>query len=141
MSDIFKPLTDEEREINDAIDSHIAAKSDKDQVFKAHLILFFGGWVLFLLSPKGSGFERLGLALFLTGLILLPLHVVLAYRERRKAIKVHKLILPYRRKNALPFYNELVEMFADKKGVHLHLNENGSITVTDKRKKEERDGI
>ena len=129
-------LTDEERDIENAIDAHMDATKDKKQVFKLHLITFGVGWVLVMLSPNGSNWERLGVALFLGGMILLPIYLLLSHREFKKEIKAKQLVAVYMRKNAIPLYNEILEKFADVKDIHFHLNDNGSITVTDKRKKE-----
>lgn len=138
MSSFFRTteLTEEEQAINNAIDLHRDAMKDEAMAFMAAILLYATGFILVISSAENSRPERIGSALFLCGLLMIIVHVFLSFRTRKYRRQAKELVDPYLRRKALPFYQELLEMFADKPGVHLHLNENGSITVTDKRKKE-----
>ena len=129
-------LTEEEQAIDRAMDAHIDAMKDEAKALLAAIILYATGFFLVIFSAEDSRPERIGSALFLCGALTLIFHFLLHIRTRKYRKAAKELVEPYMRKKAMPFYDELVEMFADKPGVHLHLNENGSITVTDKRKQE-----
>ena len=140
MSNFYQnpPLTEEEQEINAAIDTHRDALKDEKQAMGAAILLYFAGFTLLIFSAEDSRTERIGNAVMLCGLVMLVVNILLGFRTRKYRDQAKELIDTYRRKHALPFYRELVEMFADKPGVHLHLNDNGSINVTDRRKPEEK---
>ncbi len=136
MSGFYKErkLTKEEQELETALDQHRDAFKDEKNVMSTAGVLYLLGLVLIVI---GHGqIERAGVALFVSGLVCLAGGMLLQLRTRKYRIIAAALLDAYSRKKAIPFYNELTEMFAKKPGVHLHLNNNGSITVTDKRKKE-----
>lgn len=54
---------------------------------------------------------------------------------RRRRIECQHLLDALMRKNALPFYHQLQEKFADQPHLHIHLEANGSITITDRTNK------
>ena len=54
---------------------------------------------------------------------------------RRRRIECQHLLDALMRKNALPFYHQLQERFADQPHLHIHLEANGSITITDRQNK------
>lgn len=136
MSFVREPLTEEEIDINNAIDMHRDALKDEMQAMGAAILLYLIGLILVLFSAENTRPERIGLGLFACGALMFGVNILLGFRTRKYRRQAKELVEPYMRRKALPFYQELVEMFADKPGVHLHLNENGSITVTDKRKQE-----
>lgn len=129
-------LTEEEQAINGAIDMHRDAMKDEALALFAAIVLYGTGFFLVIFSAEDTRPERIGSALFLCGLLMIIVHIFLNIRTRKYRRAAKELVDPYLRKKALPFYQELLEMFADKPGVHLHLNDNGSITVTDRRQKE-----
>lgn len=137
MDLMSKPLTEEEQRVEAAIDDHLEAAKDAGMTFLASMLLNLVGLILFLVSPQGSPFKRVGMALFATSIICFLVHLFCVGREQKKRRVAMDLVMQYKRKNAIPFYQELTEMFADKKGVHVHLEESGVITVTDKRKEKE----
>lgn len=126
-------LTEEEQAINDAVDMHRDAMKDEFQAMAAAGVFYFVGFLLIIFSPTGSRVEHVGNAFFIVGLLLIFVNVLLGFRTRRYRDAARELIEPYVRRKAMPFYQELTEMFADKPGVHLHLAEDGRIVVTDKR--------
>lgn len=138
MSSFYKrtKLTEEEQEIDTAIDAHSEALDDEKHAVMAAGLLWFSGILLTLFSPMGSQLERIGGVLLILALVCFISSIALSYRTRKKKYEAKALVDPYMRKKALPFYNELTEMFAEKPGIHLHLDERGTIIVTDKRKKE-----
>ena len=132
------PLTEEEQEIDAAMDSHIAAAKDERWWTVAGWLGYLIGFPVFLFAPENSMLERIGMAVTLTAILSILVSVVLHGRTRKRHYEAKTLIDAYRRKKAVPFYHELLEVFADKPGIHLHLELDGSITVTDKRNQEER---
>ena len=136
MGFVQRPMTEEEIAINDAIDMHRDALKDEMQALAATFLLYFIGFMLLIFSAENTRPERVGSALLICGFVLVIVYILLGFRTRKYRRQAKELVDPYLRRKALPFYNELIEMFASKPGVHLHLNENGSITVTDKRKRE-----
>lgn len=136
MSFMPRGLTEEEQAINDAVDIHLEAKKDERNTYLLAIVLYFAGLFMQVLSDKDSRPHHIGTALLICAIVVFGVHLALGFRTRKYRYAAKALIDQYRRKQAIPFYNELTEMFAEKPGVHLHLNENGSITVTDKRIKE-----
>lgn len=132
-----KELTEEEQEIDNAMESHKAAKADERMFMTGAWALYLVGFPLFILSPSESSWERVGMAIALTGLLTFILALILSIRTHKKLMQVKEVLQPYLRKKAQPFYNELLEMFADKPGVILHLDDDGHIRVIDNRKKED----
>ena len=134
MSFMAKPLTEEELAVEAAIDAHMDALSDEAMVMKTGFGLNIIGFPLFIF---GSGMaERIGMALILTSLLCILIAMGLGIRTAKRRFEAKRLVDAYMRKKALPFYQELTEMFADKQ-VHVHLEDDGRITVTDKRKEKE----
>lgn len=133
---IEEPLNIEEQAIDAAMDAHREAKEDEKKAVIAIPILYLPG--LFLLIFGGDRVVRAGTLLILFGLMAVLLHIYLQYRSAKKYFEVKRLLNPYLRNKSMPFYNELLGMFADKPGVHLYLEEDGKILVTDKRNKEDK---
>jgi len=137
MSNFYKPeLTPEEKELDTALDEHRDALKDEKQFMVVAIILWFIGLMLATFSSENSSVERIGSGLLLCALVAFAINIALSFRTRKYRYIAKDLLDAYTRKKAIPFYQELTEMFAEKPEVHLHLNDNGSITVTDKRKKE-----
>lgn len=130
-----RELTEEEQAINDAIDMHRDAMKDQGQVGFLGIAAYITAITLSLIGSDGSRAENTGTGLFIIAIILWLVYVALGFRTRKYRREARELMQPYWRKKALPFYQELVEMFADKPGVHLHLEEDGKIVVTDRREK------
>lgn len=137
MSFVKRPMTEEEIDINNAIDAHRDAMKDELNAMVVAGVFYFAGFLLVIFSPKDSRAEHIGNAFFILGLLLILVNVLLGFRTRKYRRAAKELVDPYIRRKALPFYQELTEMFADKPGVHLHLAEDGKIVVTDRRKAED----
>lgn len=138
MSNFYKKreLTPEEKELDRALDDHRDALKDETQTMVVAIVIWLIGITLTAFSPKDSRIEHMGSNLILLALLVFAVHIALGFRTRKYRYIAKDLLDAYTRKKAIPFYQELTEMFAKKPEVHLHLNDNGSITVTDKRKKE-----
>ena len=137
MSFVKTPMvTEEEQAINDAVDMHRDAMKDEFSAMVGAGLFYFVGFLLVVFSANGSKPERVGNAFFICGLLLVAVNVLLGFRTRKYRRAARELIEPYVRRKAIPFYQELTEMFADKPGVHLHLADDGRIIVTDKRNSE-----
>lgn len=139
MSFMAKPLTEEEIDINAAMDDHIEAMHDALKAMKAAILLHISGFACLLIGDQDSQLSRIGFALFLTGSVCFLAHIFLMFREQKKRKVAMELVMAYKRKHALPFFNELTELFANKSGVHIHLEEDGMITIRDKRKEDKSD--
>lgn len=133
----FTKLTEEEQEVNAALDAHRDALRDEMQVMATGMILNIVGLGLLLFSPEDSSPSRIGFGLFLCSILCFIINFALGFRTRKYRNQAKPLVDAYMRKKALPFYQELTEMFADKQGIHLHLDERGTIVVTDRRKQGE----
>lgn len=135
MVDLYKPkLTAEEQRINDALDKHLEAVKDEGKAWGFAVLLYAVGFVFVIASSKDSRPQHVGNALFMCGLFMVLINILLGFRTRKYRREAKELVDPYMRRKAIPFYQELTQMFAEEPGVHLHLNQNGSITVTDRRK-------
>jgi hypothetical protein len=126
--------TTEEQEIDMALDRHKEALRDEMHALGLMFLLYFVGILLVLVSGKDSRGERVGNALIICGLIMVGIHILLGFRTRHYRNKAKPIVDAYLRKKAMPFYQELCEMFREEPGIHLHLADNGKIIVTDKRK-------
>lgn len=127
-----RKLTEEEVEMRAAIDAHQAQDKWEKQLALSAWIAYLIGFPLFIFNSDGP-WEMAG------GLIVgaaLGTFVYTFFIVHRKTVKLareaKKLVDAYMRKKALPFYHELLEKF-DMTGVHIHLNDDGTITITDKR--------
>lgn len=140
MSGFYKErkLTKEEQAIDRAADKHIDALKDEMLVFKGFFGTWFVGLLFSIFSTENSRFKYFGGALMIVAVLFIPVHILLVKRTKKYRHQARVLMDAYFRKKSLPLFNELTEMFADKPGVHLHINNDGSITVTDKRKAKEK---
>lgn len=138
MSNFYKKreLTPEEQELDTALDDHRDALKDEKQAMLLAIVLYFSGLFLNVIGSKDSRLEHVGSALLICAILTFGVHLLLGFRTRKYRYIAKDLLDAYTRKKAMPFYQELTEMFGEKPEVHLHLNDNGSITVTDRRKKE-----
>lgn len=133
MQSFYRQLNGEEEAIRRAMDQHEEALKDEKTVLFGSFALWTVAFILLIISEDGSRTNNVGEGLIICAVICYVVHIGLHFRTRKRKRHAKSLVQPYLRRQALPFYQELVEMFADKPGVHLHLNDNGSITVTDKR--------
>lgn len=138
MSNFYKKsnLTPEEQALDRALDEHRDALKDEKQFMVIAIILWFIGLMLATFGGKDSPIEYIGSGLLICALVAFGINIALGFRTRKYRYAAKELLDAYTRKKAIPFYQELTEMFASKPGIHLHLNESGTIVVTDKRKKE-----
>lgn len=74
--------------------------------------------------------------IFLMVLVLFFAKIIIGYRESKLKWTAVRLIDTFSRKNAVPFYNDLVERFKDQPNLHIHLDEHGMIHIKDNGKKE-----
>lgn len=135
-----RELTPEEKELDRALDDHREALKDEKQFMAIAVALYFIGLALSVFGSKDSPVEHIGSGLLICAILAYGIHLALGFRTRKYRYIAKDLLDAYERKKAMPFYQELTEMFAKKPEVHLHLNDNGSITVTDKRKKTQGEG-
>lgn len=129
-------LTSEEQRIDKAMDKHQSSVDDEKMVLKGAGVCYLLGFPLALFGGDDSQVSRVGTTLLIIGLVLLFVHAIIGFRSLKRKMTVKELLNPYLKRKALPFYQELTEMFADKPEVHLHLNDDGTITISDKRKRE-----
>lgn len=132
----YKNSTEEEMKLEAAIGDYRAADKDEKTVLGTGVIAYIIGFPLFIFS--NDIIYRVGFSLVIVGLFCLILHRVLQMRTLKKRIKMVELLNDYNRERAVPFFLEITEKFGDVKNIHFHLEQNGSITVTDKRKKEDK---
>lgn len=131
---LFDEQTLEEIEIEKAIQLHEEARHDERVVFGLAVVLYVVGVVMWIFWEGRTA--TTGMAVMLCSVLALAVHAVLSYRTAMRKLKAKDLASIYLRRQAVPFYQELREIFADKPGVQIYLQHNGVITVTDKRKKE-----
>jgi hypothetical protein len=67
--------------------------------------------------------------------ILVFSSTVLNWRLLKRRMICQDLLDAFTRKKALPLYHEMLEKFADQPHLHIHLSENGTIVITDRRTK------
>jgi hypothetical protein len=130
-----RELTEEEQAINDAIDAHREARQDERNTLRLAVVLYFVGLFMQGLSDKDTRPHNIGTALLICAILVFGVHLLLGFRTIKYKFKAKELMDPYLRKKALPFYQELTEKFADEPGIHLHLEEDGKILVTDRRQR------
>lgn len=133
-----RPLTEEEQEIDAALDRHTEARSDEGKVVSLIFAGYLIGLPLDIIGSDNSIPDRVGMTLITVAIILVPLYAALAWRTAKRGRAAKALLDPYFRKKAQPFFEELTEVLADKPGIHLRLTDDGTIVVTDKRKQEEK---
>jgi hypothetical protein len=69
------------------------------------------------------------------GLLWIFSNTVLSNQVGKRRIRTWKLICAYNRKKAVPLYHDLLEKFADQPHLHIHLDDDGTIQITDRRDK------
>lgn len=128
----YKPENDEQQEINDAIETHMDALKFEHMVFRTSIALYFAGFLLFVL---GSGMvEGIGLALLMTGSLAFLMHFFFHLDTEKKRKKAAEIINPYLKRQTQALYQELREKFSDDPSIRFIHNDDGSITVQQKRK-------
>lgn len=125
----YKPLTPEEKRIDKAIDASTQAKRDEQIVGISMLVCYLLALGFYIAGANSGGDILLGGAV-----VLILAHIGFSYRAGKKKHYAKLMVNDYRRKNATPFYYELIEKFAKEPNLQLRLEQNGSITVIDKRK-------
>ena len=122
--------TPEERELADAIEHHKDARWWEKNLQIAAWVFYAVAAAIWIFTDKPIG---------VAWLIVLALFIASAaagYVEAKRRFKVNRLLNVLKRKNAVPFYHEMLERFRDEPMIHIHLNDDGSITINDKRKQE-----
>lgn len=139
MINNFKsPLTEQEQDINEAMDRFRSAFEDSKWFVQKGFIVNFIGFVLIIFGPIEHWIASVGFAMMLAGFVSLAVGTLLdIFRVRARKRELDELVLPYLREKAMPFYNEIQEKFADEPDVHLRLEDNGMVTIIDRRKKKE----
>lgn len=96
------------------------------------MVIGYTGWIITIfVTPEGSTLGSVSMTLTLA-MIIADMILRRPLGKRERAAK--QLINAYNRKMILPFYNEIRERLPE---YHIHLNENGSVTLTDPSKKKE----
>lgn len=128
----YKPENDEQREINEAIDTHLDALKFEHMVFRTSVVLYFVG---FLLLIFGTGvIETIGLSIVLAAALSFLLHFFFHLDTERKRKKAAELVNPYLKKQTLPLVQELREKFSDDPSIRFIHEDDGSVTVQRKKK-------
>ena len=122
--------TPEEREVADAIERHKDARWWEKNLQIAAWVFYAVAVGLWIFTDQTVG------AAWLIVLALFAASAVAGYIEAKRRFKVVRLVNVLKRKNAVPFYHEMLERFRDEPMIHIHLNDDGSITINDKRKQE-----
>lgn len=100
--------------------------------------LFWTGWIMYALGAAMWIIQDNDRAVF----IILAAFVVLVFNStvlhwkllsRRRICQ--NLLDAFVRKKALPLYHDMLEKFADQPHLHIHLSDNGTIVITDRRQK------
>ena len=136
MINNFKsPLTEQEQDIDNAMDDLGSAFEDAKWFTQAGFITNFVGFVLIIFGPIEHWIARAGFAMMMVGLLCILIGALMGiFRVRRRKRELDELVLPYMREKAMPFYSEMQEKFADEPDVHLRLEDNGMVTIIDRRK-------
>lgn len=119
--------TPEEHELAAAIEKHRDARWWEKNLQIAAWVFYAVAVGLWIFTDQTVG---------AAWLIVLALFAASGYIEAKRRFKAVKLINVLKRKNAVPFYHEMLERFRDEPMIHIHLNDDGSITINDKRKQE-----
>lgn len=131
-----KELTEEELKLESAMDEWKEARRDQGKMLFLAIVLYLAGLPVYAVSAEDSRPERIGFTVMMCGLVCFFFHLLLGLRTGRKRDEATKLADAYNRKKALPFYEELTELFANQPKVHIHLEDDGKIRVTDNRKED-----
>lgn len=135
MTNTYTNQTPDQVELAEAIEEHKDAMRDEKYIMVTAIVLYAIGGGLFIFGT--NRIETIGLALMLASILAWGIHLFYAApRELKRRQVVKGIIDRINRKNAIPFYEQLQEKFADDNGVHLHLNDDGTITVTRNKRKE-----
>ncbi len=94
------------------------------------IVYFIGG--LFWILDRPGGFWILLMALA----ILVFNATAIESELSKRRFFVYKLINAFNRSRAVPFYQDLLENFADQPNLHVHLADDGTIQITDRGRKE-----
>lgn len=126
----FKNPTPEEIEIEEAMDAHIDSMKHEHLVFRTAAVLYLVGFPLFLF---GSGwFERVGIAMVLTGLFAFLYHFIVHLQSEKKRRYAAELLQPYLKRKSEPLVRDLREKFADDPTIRFVHNDDGSVIVVRK---------
>lgn len=127
----YKPENDEQQEINDAIETHMDALKFEHMVFRTSVAMYFVGFLLFIF---GSGIvETIGLAVLMAGALAFMLHFFYHIDTEKKRKAAAEIINPYLKRQTQALYQELREKFSDNPNIRFIHNDDGSITVQQKR--------
>lgn len=127
----FKNPTEEEKKIDEAMNEHLDALSFEKYIFRTSVVLYFVGFPPFIL---GSGWiETTGLAITFGAIIAFVYHAILSASTRKKQRVAAELLQPYLKRRSLPLFRELQEKFADDPKIQFVHNDDGSVTINQKR--------
>lgn len=125
---------EEQERIVEAARAYTEAKKDERFVMIAGIILWFAGAPFFFLNI-GNIYETLGLTAMTLGAILYLFSMVLSWRTYKIYCAGQEISFAYTRKKNTPFFQELTKKFSDEPKIHLHMNDDGGILITDKRER------
>jgi len=121
------------QEIQNIKDSQDAIKDV--QWWKKHLniagcILYAIGCFIWIIQDN----EKAAFILFIAFTILVFTATVLQWKILSRRKITQDLLDAFNRKNALPLYHSMLEKFADQPYLHIHLSNDGTIVISDRRK-------
>lgn len=122
--------TSEEHEIADAIEKHKGIRWWEKRLGITSWVFYGVAAALWII--RGSS-EGMGL-IWLMVLALFVTVIIIGYFESRARFVVVRLVNAYKRKNTVPLYHEMLEKFADHPNLHIHLADDGTIVIRDKKK-------
>lgn len=96
--------------------------------------MYFIGFIIWVVPDPDN--ERGLIVLLMAFLLLIFNSFVNTYRLRKRRMILQNLVNSFKRKNAMPFYHDLLEKFADQPNLHIHLAEDGTIVINDRKNKE-----
>lgn len=122
--------TEEELEIDAAFDSAKAAKFWDRQMVIAAWLMYFVAVIVWTITTFDSATP-----LFLIAFVLFLARVPFSFIEARRNRKATRLLWAYKRKKALPAYDQIREAFRDMPHLHIHLADDGVIHIHDRSNK------
>lgn len=130
MSDtegFYKKPTEIE-EINAAIEHHKDIRWWEKRLGITAWVVYFGGVIIWGVR----GIEAASPILLMSFAVFMVV-IAIGQVEIRRRRAAQKLIHAYKRKQALPLYQDMLEKFADQPNLHIHLNDDGTIVITDRK--------
>lgn len=96
--------------------------------------MYFIGFLMWVIPDPDN--ERGLIILLMAFVLLLGNSFVNTFRLCKRRMIFTNLFNAFRRKNALPLYQDMLEKFADQPNLHIHLADDGTIVINDRKNKE-----